>query len=776
MIVAISLVGSINKTNAEFRRDTYGEWYFAIPSGIERDAAWLEKQTYIEKIGVAGNYGTINTMAGKAAFGTIDSNLIDIGRIKLDMGSFPVTDDEIAMEADILNALGYNYELGQEITLRIEIPYEGQVIPVDWKFRLSGVIHEYSNLWVLNRNFDNRLLVSAMVTENAAEQVLESARQYITDPQNRELVASLPQYFLSVEEENREEGLRFINGWLEYTRPLDQVCENIVAYPNTKTRDYNSLYVCMIAVVTMIAVLCAYIMQMSNEIHSYAVLRSIGITKMQMAQLLLLETLLLVLPAIVFGIPFGAGLTWVALRMLLYSGSVPIQVSIPIGALLAVVGLWITAVIISRLIMFTVTVNMPLTGRMQLQSRKSRRATRIRSVMIILLLSALSFVVIFTDIESVRPAYLRKYWSLNYDYLVNELGGVSMLPIRKAEMIKQLPGILRVDGYGEMYIGLSFDGVEEQTVYIYAIDEEGWTESLDFSGIKEDFHDGKLVLMCFPEETEEKYILPKGRITLRVYEDCEECITKAEACGECIAEDETDVVIVETPAYAINQGLVAFWGPYTIFCSKSYLKQLLASMEPGRRWDKYISGGEFGYDWAHVFVDLNSDSLSTDVAMADLSKENNMGFLNFRQKNQALEQSVVQTLVFLYSAGICIGLVILLILASIMSLEAEQEGQKYKIWRAIGMSKRQMRRRRLREAFLRGLTAVISGWLLYSGYCVLGQLTEEIGLKEAVSEAVATLERNGCDWEHFWILSGGIISLVMMLLAKGKSGKGDAVL
>jgi len=109
VIVAISLVGSINKTNAEFRRDTYGEWYFAIPSGIERDAAWLEKQTYIEKIGVAGNYGTINTMAGKAAFGTIDSNLIDIGRIKLDMGSFPVTDDEIAMEADILNALGYNY-------------------------------------------------------------------------------------------------------------------------------------------------------------------------------------------------------------------------------------------------------------------------------------------------------------------------------------------------------------------------------------------------------------------------------------------------------------------------------------------------------------------------------------------------------------------------------------------------------------------------------------------------------------------------------------------
>lgn len=83
-VVALSLVGSISKTNAEFRLNTYGEWYFGIPSGMEQDAQWLENQQWISKTGRADNYGVINTPAGRAGFGTIDGNLIGIGRIRLD--------------------------------------------------------------------------------------------------------------------------------------------------------------------------------------------------------------------------------------------------------------------------------------------------------------------------------------------------------------------------------------------------------------------------------------------------------------------------------------------------------------------------------------------------------------------------------------------------------------------------------------------------------------------------------------------------------------------
>lgn len=45
-IVSLSLVGSIGQTNAKFRLNTYGQWYFAISSGRSEDAAWLREQTW----------------------------------------------------------------------------------------------------------------------------------------------------------------------------------------------------------------------------------------------------------------------------------------------------------------------------------------------------------------------------------------------------------------------------------------------------------------------------------------------------------------------------------------------------------------------------------------------------------------------------------------------------------------------------------------------------------------------------------------------------------
>ena len=258
-IVVLSLVGSISKTNAEFRLNTYGEWYCGIPSGMEEDAQWLENQQWVKAIGKAGNYGTINTAVGQTGFGTLDNSLLSIGRIQLDEGTFPTSDDEIAMEADALSALGCDYKLGQEITLLIDVPYKDQLIPVERSYTLCGVIHEYSNLWVLNRNSDNRLLVSAVVTEASAEAVLEAARECITGPENRKLVIPIPQYFLAVDEADRETACNSINGWLSSTRTGDfgdiWVCENTAAYPDAVSQDYDNFYVYIIAAVTMIAVL-----------------------------------------------------------------------------------------------------------------------------------------------------------------------------------------------------------------------------------------------------------------------------------------------------------------------------------------------------------------------------------------------------------------------------------------------------------------------------------------------------------------------------------------
>ncbi len=299
-IVSLSLVGSIGQTNAQFRLNTYGQWYFAIPSGMKEDAVWLQGQKWITNLGVSQSYGTLQLQSGLAGFGTLDEVLKNLGRLSLDCGHFPEQDNEIALEADVLNSLGYDYTLGQEVTLSIDVPYKDQTIPVERTYILCGVLHEYSNLWLLNRNKDNRLLVSAVVTESAAESVLASARNCITTPANRLLVASIPQYFLEVEQEYRETARDTINSYLVDTRTEDfgdkQVCENSAAYPDTEAKNYDNFYVYMIAVITFVAVLCVSIMQFPNESHRFTILRSIGMTKRQLALLITEETLLLSVP------------------------------------------------------------------------------------------------------------------------------------------------------------------------------------------------------------------------------------------------------------------------------------------------------------------------------------------------------------------------------------------------------------------------------------------------------------------------------------------------
>lgn len=767
-IVSLSLVGSIGRTNAEFRLNTYGQWYFAIPSGMERDADWLRGQKWAKDLGTAQSCGAVTLPSGLAGFGTIDQTLSEIGRLKLDSGELPRNDDEIAMEADVLNALGYDYTIGREITLCIDVPYKDQIIPVQRTYILSGVLHEYSNLWVLNRNNDSRLPVSAVVTQGAAESVLASARSCITTPSNRVLVASVPQYYLEVEREDREEARKAINSYLSSTRTGDfgdtLVCENTVAYTETEAEDYNDFYVYMIAAITLAAVLCISIMQLPTESRRFTVLRSIGMTKPQLALLIAEETLILSLPAVLAGIPCGAGLTWLSLRLMLYSGSVPIQVAIPFDALWSVISIWLAAVLLSRMALFLVAVNTPLTGRMQLQNNKSQRIRRWRNVLIVALVAMFGTVTVFTVMESVQPAYLREYWSLCPSYTIWKSETVAAA---QAELIRHIPGISRVDGFGELEIGLSYPGLEERTVWLYAIDEEGWKESLDFADCREAFHSGERVLLCFPEASDEEYLFPGDSVTLRAYD----------SSGERLAETQTAASVRMIPSNAMNRGLFAFWEPYTVFCSEAFMKQLLGSMEPGRQWDKYIAGEPFGYDRVYAAADLNSDYLSTDVAMTRFCVQSGLSLDNRRQEFQARVQENVQILILLYSSGVCIAVVVLLILTGALSLETERERYRYGILRAIGMSQGQLRLRIWGKALARSAAAVPVGWLLYGGYSVIRRM-EEGGIRQAISAFFYSLEYSGCGWVEVSALSAVCLAVpfAISIIVKARLKKGDLVL
>ena len=116
-IISLTVTVSIRKTNEEYLYDTYGTWYGAIANGQDADEVFLREQAWLDELGITKNYGTIQaSSSGSTGIGVMDEAFLWIGRLGLQDGRFPENAGEIAMEADLLSALGYAYTLGQEIT------------------------------------------------------------------------------------------------------------------------------------------------------------------------------------------------------------------------------------------------------------------------------------------------------------------------------------------------------------------------------------------------------------------------------------------------------------------------------------------------------------------------------------------------------------------------------------------------------------------------------------------------------------------------------------
>ena len=101
--------------------------------------------------GVSCNYGTVSCGDKKVGIGTVDDNLIDIGRLSLSEGVWPQNSNEVVMESDTLCSLGYDYSIGQKIVLDICIQIsEEDFVYVEEEYVLVGIVHEYTDLWTIN--------------------------------------------------------------------------------------------------------------------------------------------------------------------------------------------------------------------------------------------------------------------------------------------------------------------------------------------------------------------------------------------------------------------------------------------------------------------------------------------------------------------------------------------------------------------------------------------------------------------------------------------------
>ena len=167
VIYSVSSAQALQDTRCEL----YGKWQYLRLSDTAADAAQaqntLPASAHVSTVIQNGIVlGADDGVAG--GIGTVDDTFAQLGRIVPISGDFPTQPDEIAMTTTLLDALGYPYDIGQTVTLKVAAndydPLAGSGAVMEKAYTLCGVLPAYDVYWNLNGN----LTVSGIVAEPLA--------------------------------------------------------------------------------------------------------------------------------------------------------------------------------------------------------------------------------------------------------------------------------------------------------------------------------------------------------------------------------------------------------------------------------------------------------------------------------------------------------------------------------------------------------------------------------------------------------------------------------
>lgn len=788
VVMMISSTDSITETNKDYRFSLYGSWYGAIPGGMDGDEPFLLEQEWLDSLGVSKSFGYVSTSVYSCGFGAIDENLSQMG-INMLEGRLPETSSEIALEETYLSSLGTDKGVGDEITISIAFyTYDDLDEPhyLNRTYTISGIISEYTRLWSVS---NYAMLVGAVVTEDALDSVAADAKIVGAS------TTINSSYFFTVKEGYEDEMETAVNEYLMETRPegvlasYKSVKVNTLAYTaNATDANYNTTYVIMIFIISLVAVIVIYVLQMQAEIRKIVRLRSLGSTKGQLALLITCESLLTCVPAMIIGTVIGAIGTWLILKLSVFGGSVAVTVSIPWGILILAIVSWILGVLAVRMVTFLVALATPLTGRMGMTAKKKKFYARLQRVLISVMSIVLCVSVLFTVLNSLSPIYEYNCWYNMYDYGFTKQGYTLNASRAKyeeyyysdhlddisdefIEEMMSIPGIKNVRAYTQMDINVLVDG-EVVDAAIYVIDGNvDWSTVFDLSGIDiEAFENGDGVLLAFTSRDENPGFSKGDTITL-----CPDTFTGA--IESYVDGEVMGIDIVSDNAYAYIDAEEA---EFAVVCSRAYFKKILEAMPDGTRWFGGTSGIGFrNYSFSYftkvvAYADRNIASYATDSTLKSALGMNFLLMKNDRTLNTTYAQDNLQTVILLIVSGLCIAVVVLIILSSTIRLETQREKRRYGILQAIGMSRKQRNRELMRTAFARSLVAVIVGWGAYLGSVIISNFStlreEGAAVLSVISSYMSSLTTSFIPSWVIGLMTACMFAVVLMICYTSKLG------
>lgn len=703
--VTLSITESFQKTNENYRYDTYGEWQAAVFHAQESDRAFWER-CGAESIGTERVYGMISD---HAAVGTVDEPMIKMGRLAMQEGKFPQNPGEIAMEAGLLSSLGYDYELNQ--TIRLEICVDSETTE-EKTYRLCGVLKHYTALW----QHSSYPLVGAVITGEDAEELTHfpDCHYFFTSSENEEL---LYQTLLNVQEEGG--------------KTESAVVKNMFAYPLLQEDGGSPIYLMLIFASSVIAVICVYLLQLQEQMRSIALFRSIGGTKIQLIKILFYETLCILLPCIVIGVPTGVFALWLLFKFFVKISFAKFYISIPTVKFCAVALLWFAVVFLCRAFLLFFAMRQPLVGRVQMSEKGKRWQKRGQECLTVLLAGIFSAGLLFTILESFPEMDERKRLESMYSYSI--AAGDENIGETGQMLFEKVPGVERIVPYGKTTAELTFSGMEhcaladagrknreEHQPYMQEkVGKDGNVEKIPFpdgigvhvTGVSEKqiaefmdslppdfdfqkFISGEQACIVFYTDVNRK-ILFEGKnyketgiqsgdqLCLKFYDR-----ESAEETGKYFVEATAPVTMVwQTQKEWIGNPTSA----YNVFVSEAFLRKAKKRSVTDIK----------------IHTAANASYLSTDYVVADIAGRYGARMENERERNSAEIAEHTQKLLSLVSAGVCMCLTLLLILWDLITLSAQKNSRSYGILQALGMSKRSMRKSILGKGSVCGIFAVL---------------------------------------------------------------------
>lgn len=782
-IITLSITSSMNQTNEQYRMNTYGAWSSAVKFSEDDPVNAYNGKVILPEW--AENYGSITicaklqTDSGDEYIGTMDEAVKDVGKIEMVDGRMPQGNDEVAMEADVLSELGYDYTLGQKISFNVSGEVEPseteEPVKAECTYTLVGVIKEYTKLWNISDDNGYEPLPSAVVSDDGGMKLMDSLKAGLDERlkespgQMIELKLFDKIWFLSggdlydyekiaAKQKDYEASLKT----LEADGYVDEYWMNDAAFKNKDMLEYNYIYTAVIFVVMLFAIICMYSIYMHRQIRQTALFRSIGITKRQLGVMTFYENIVLGIPSLICGAALGAAGTWLILRFALAENIADVKLYIPHKQLLVMALLWTVGIMIARMAINIAALRQPLTGKMYPVGKRAKGIMILKKAMILQLSVLLCFVMIFGIFESLYPYSQMEHWNNLPSYKIysgnltgtDDIEQIENMDSNFEKQLTAIPGIRSTDKMGILEAYLTFEDMWDDGL---AVDILAGQDSAD-DGIQislcvvpDDKIDGADVIMTFPTDmdgnityNDKKYgkldeytDLLGSKTDIGIKLKGQKILTdKLSNAHEALKEQRLNIgkiIDIKQTDRLLASGSGEFYEPYTILCSQKYLKNLLSKVEPGYMCRTYRTGGQdeekndSGYNFMDVYTKLDAGYLATDYAVAGQCRRNGLQMINNRESYYANAQQYIQNLIMLLCSSLCIVIVLILITINIITLQMENEKRKYEILKSIGMSNRQIKRKISAEAFLGAVISSVFGWGIYLFY---------LGIKSA-----GTLER-----------------------------------